>query len=418
MRTKFAEYYHPSEDEFHTYWEQCAFVFDANVLLSIYRYSDNARESLFNVINRFSNRIWLPHQAAHEFFENRYSVIFKHLKTYDELEEQINTIIGKIHDIRQRNRHPLSDQLFDNVVPLLRQSIEQIELVSESHPNLLENDELLERITTLFDGRTGDPFDEDKLRAIYVEGEKRYKSNIPPGYADETKESKQKKYGDLIIWKQILDYANQQKCPIIFVTGDIKDDWWQRIHGKTLGPRPELIREMRKETEEFFYMYSIDQFLTYAQQFLDIESEDEVVQEIKRVQQISIFSEQITLNPLLSLTKEQVLQVINLVSYWRKNQPDYEERTFHNFIERLEDHNRKKVINYLMSLDEQAIFEMVALMWLGRNDYENISSWNSMVEHALNTFHSKEEVISYMIDKLPLPQYLRRGLQKINEQLS
>ena len=50
-----------------------------------------------------------------------------------------------------------------------------------------------------------------KLREIYQEGDFRYKYNIPPGFCDMDKDkndpTKLQKFGDLIVWKQILDHA-------------------------------------------------------------------------------------------------------------------------------------------------------------------------------------------------------------------
>jgi len=37
------------------------------------------------------------------------------------------------------------------------------------------------------------------------------------------------KFGDLIIWKEMIEKAKAEKRPIIFVTDDGKSDWWH-IH--------------------------------------------------------------------------------------------------------------------------------------------------------------------------------------------
>ncbi|MGZ3645243.1 MAG: hypothetical protein ACXVCM_15485, partial [Ktedonobacteraceae bacterium] len=39
MQELFPGYYRPTKEEFSTMWQQCIFVFDANVLLNIYRYT-------------------------------------------------------------------------------------------------------------------------------------------------------------------------------------------------------------------------------------------------------------------------------------------------------------------------------------------------------------------------------------------
>ena len=61
-------------------------------------------------------------------------------------------------------------------------------------------------------------------------------------------------YGDLILWFQIIDYAKEKKCPIIFVTNDVKEDWWQQEKDdKTKDtPRHELLYEFKDKTSQNF----------------------------------------------------------------------------------------------------------------------------------------------------------------------
>jgi len=46
-------------------------VVDANVLLDLYRYNERGRRSLLNTFRAFGGRLWIPHQAMHEFWNNR-----------------------------------------------------------------------------------------------------------------------------------------------------------------------------------------------------------------------------------------------------------------------------------------------------------------------------------------------------------
>lgn len=56
-------------------------------------------------------------------------------------------------------------------------------------------------------------------------------------------------YGDLIVWKQVIQKSKKDKINIILVTDDLKEDWWLKINGKTIGPRFELIKEFHIETK-------------------------------------------------------------------------------------------------------------------------------------------------------------------------
>lgn len=45
---------------------------------------------------------------------------------------------------------------------------------------------------------------------------------------------------------------------------DRKDDWWLQFKGKTLGPRPELVKEFVTAGGKDLHMYSSDRFLEFA----------------------------------------------------------------------------------------------------------------------------------------------------------
>src|SRR5205807_1363558 len=101
--------------------------------------------------------------------------------------------------------------------------------------------------------------------AIRKEGEDRYAKKIPPGFEDAKKASEGgDKFGDLIIWKEMIEKAKTDQRPIIFVTDDGKSDWWYVHHGKKVGPHPELVEEFLGTTGQQFHIYELLQFLRYA----------------------------------------------------------------------------------------------------------------------------------------------------------
>ncbi len=50
-----------------------------------------------------------------------------------------------------------------------------------------DEDEILDKILTIFDSRVGSQIDDKELNVIKEEGEKRYKQSIPPGFKDDKK---------------------------------------------------------------------------------------------------------------------------------------------------------------------------------------------------------------------------------------
>ncbi len=155
---------------------------------------------------------------------------------------------------------------------------------SANYPDLLENDTFLERISQIFDGKVGQPYPEEDFSKHCKEAGKRIEKKQPPGYKD-TKKNEPEKFGDVIIWFQLIDYAKSEKRPIIFVTDDEKEDWWLDHKGKTIGPRPELIQEMLAKAGVACYLYTGERFLEYAASFLKLEDEPKIVEEAKDVRQ-------------------------------------------------------------------------------------------------------------------------------------
>lgn len=75
MKKLFPGFYQPTDTEFKKLWEKCTFVIDANVLLNLYRYPEEAKADLLKVFGKISDRLWLPYQAALEYQKNRLIVI-------------------------------------------------------------------------------------------------------------------------------------------------------------------------------------------------------------------------------------------------------------------------------------------------------------------------------------------------------
>ena len=80
-------------------------VFDANVLLNLYRYSEGTRDRLLSVMRALGERAWLPHQAADEFLSLRLEVMHvrrQHYGTSRSGVEQARAQVEKsMHDLHR-----------------------------------------------------------------------------------------------------------------------------------------------------------------------------------------------------------------------------------------------------------------------------------------------------------------------------
>lgn len=288
MKDLFPGHFKESEGHLRKIWDTSLFVFDANILLNLYRYSDTTRSEFLRILEKIKDRVWLPHRAAEEYLNNRLSVIDQQEKSYDDTSKSIASLKSDLENARQ---HPfVSQKTMDKVSQVFDELCEELKNNKSIHTKRISNDEIKDSIAFIFENRVGLPYDTAKLSELITEGEERYKQKIPPGFKDGSKSNNSevfvetcKKYGDLIVWYQVIDKAIESEKGIILVTDDKKEDWWERFKGKTVGPRPELVKEFVDKANTTFHMYQADRFLELARENLDEQVSEEVVAEIREV---------------------------------------------------------------------------------------------------------------------------------------
>lgn len=288
MRGKFPGYYRPSATDCEEQFKKCLFSFDTNTLLNLYRYTPASRDSFLNVLRtKIKDRIWLPYQVASEYHENRIEVITEQTALFGKLADTIDNAIKSIQQHR-RSASFLSTELMEFVKTALETIKADLEKKKSEHPDLLDNDMILTALTDLFDdSKVGEPYSEDELKKLQAKIKTRFDNEIPPGFLDSTGKKKKegdRQYGDGVVWFQLIDHAKQDKDkrPIILVTDETGKDWWELSHGKTIGPRCELVQEMH-EVGVWFYMYSPNRFLEFSNKYLNADVKPDVIKEVKKL---------------------------------------------------------------------------------------------------------------------------------------
>ena len=289
MKDKFDEYYKLEEVILAEHWKKDNFCFDANVLLNLYRYTPKTRDAFFKLLGKIKDRIWIPYQVAFEYQKNRLTVINAQQEAYKQIRETLQSKKQEIETkLNSFKKHPyLQTSDLKNQIDSAFESISKdLDKLEKDHPNYLESDPIWDRLTTLLNDRIGDDFSNDDLEKIFREGKKRYDEKVPPGYMDE-KEKRNKGnrslYGDVIVWKQTIEKAKEIQESIIFVTDDLKEDWWYKFKGKTISPRPELIKEYRIETNKRVNIYQADRFLELANKNLSQNTDQDAIEEVRNV---------------------------------------------------------------------------------------------------------------------------------------
>jgi hypothetical protein len=307
MKALFPGYFREEPTELSNIWQSAIFVFDANILLNLYRYSDPAREDFLRILDQIKGRVWISHQAVEEYFQNRLAVIKSQEAAYDDTMKDIVALERKLDNNRQ---HPfLSDESSASLQTIFVKLKKELSDSKKNHSERILIDPIKDALANIFEGKIGSPYTEEKFKELFKEGEVRYQRSIPPGYKDSNKAKEpdnyndlKRKFGDLIVWFQTVSHASESAKDVIFVTDDKKEDWWEIFNGKTIGPRPELVKEFIDKTSRRFYMYRADTFLDHANQFLDGKIAPETLEEIKQIRlDKSIFTALQKYKPLYDL---------------------------------------------------------------------------------------------------------------------
>ena len=289
MKKLFPGYFTPTEDEFKTLWTEGVFIFDSNILLHLYRWDKETSKEYIEKIfkdERIKDRTWIPYQVFKEFLSNKDGVIkdqeFIANKVREEWKLCKDDFLGKIKGY-VRVKPKILVKTIDKYFEEQMQGLEP--LIAKNSD--IDNDSILNFIDEFTQGKIGEPLENKELDKIYEEGRLRFKLKYPPGYKDADKQGNEK-YGDLVIWEQILKQVRNNKSDpkfkhIIFVIDDVKPDWWLKEKGKIKGPRPELVYEIKQAGASLFYMYSLERFLEFAKPYLNIELSESSKTEIKEI---------------------------------------------------------------------------------------------------------------------------------------
>lgn len=310
MKSSFTGYYAPTPEQYEVLWKDALFVLDTNVLLNLYRLPTLARDELIGVLELLKDRLWIPHQVGLEFQRGRLTVIANERKSTEEALSAAQNVVGQVKSkveglqIDKRGLGIESKPLLDELERSNQKLIDAITAIHNSQLDVSSTDVVRQKLDLLLDQKVGSaPSSQQDLDALVSDGEERFNNKIPPGFADSDKDKNpndayfiydhikyQRKFGDLILWKQLLNHVKETKVKkVLFITADRKEDWWWREQGKTIGPHPELMREIKREGEvELFWMYSSVQFVEHANKYSKAKVSTESVAEIEQVAQFDV----------------------------------------------------------------------------------------------------------------------------------
>lgn len=263
-------------------------VVDTNVLLGLYRLSPGARADTLASLRAVKDRLWLPHQVSVEFWANVEAVRAELPGAYGKLLTAVDDLT-KRKDFGDGRRHQESREAVAGAVNEAAAALKaQLQKLRTDDPAIVnpDDDPILAELTELFDGRVGEAPPLATTRAR-VEDFKTFRAPnlIPPGYKDaNTKGTAQRGAGDYLLWAQLLDHAAKTGRPVLLVTDDVKDDWWDRPHGETAGPRPELIREFAERSTSAYGQVDTRRFVDLVGERLGVQAAPSTLDELEEVE--------------------------------------------------------------------------------------------------------------------------------------
>lgn len=272
------EFYLMTEEREKTLWDEALVVLDTNSICAMYRMTKDTQKTMLEILEYLKDKLWIPGHVLYEYQKNRIEVIKEPISKWygnpdffnNNYIQQLRNFVEKLEE--QKYYHPyFEDKELDAFKKSIDDVADSIDYIRQTVRDefgkrkgeilaLQNSDDILKEILTLPSGKE---FSYSEKIKIMEEGEWRYKQELPPGYMDSSDKHGIQKYGDLIIWKEILNKAKTDNCSVIFVTNDVKQDWYEE-HEKKQNPncpRHELLLEFKETTGKDIWLYTLDQFV-------------------------------------------------------------------------------------------------------------------------------------------------------------
>lgn len=283
------------------------FYFDTSALLSLYRKRQDLVDYFDVNIQNVNNDIRIPSTVQEEYNRNVSSAKFY---LNNELKKNTKNFQKNIFDRVNQSLIQISELLSNSDSPdlgtfekLQNDSIEKLSdlndffrklEVSEDEKKTDKVSELMDNFLMIADNLLPTISRVEQIK-LMNEGYTRAKHHFPPGYMDMKekyhglkkealkKSQGQKKpeeliryLGDYFIWAEIIKDVLSNEKNALFITSDLKEDWWE-IPKKdydlvSYEPRKELIQEFNELTGKSIKFIPFDLFVSFLESFNNQES--------------------------------------------------------------------------------------------------------------------------------------------------
>lgn len=267
-------------------------VFDTSSIGLLYEMPEVHKKKLMSILEHYQKQIWLPTQVKAEYMRHKDKFLYQPISDNYAVPPLFKKdfFVGIKSLIEKHKGEPYFHPYLDEgVVEDLEKKEKQMEtafneiktvITSQYKKREGEIKEIAAKPETdviykLFSAvKVGAPFSYTEFLDIVQEGDMRYRYSIPPGYMDikEKKADGVRVFGDLIIWKEILRYAKDNRKPVLFVCDDVKEDWYKSLKNEKksekadeITPREELLREFSDVTGQKCWIFPLSRFIKFLE---------------------------------------------------------------------------------------------------------------------------------------------------------
>ncbi|MFV5348666.1 PIN-like domain-containing protein [Acinetobacter soli] len=456
MKEKFSAFYrYSTEEELKKVWndEKTLFVFDTNILLSIYSYNTQARDTFFSILESLNGRVWLPFHVVLEYQRNRVKIIKESSSNLENLkrriidldarlnpdEGKINSIETDFHKVYEQHKNIKNDLdeyivVYKNLLKKTKKELSEItkELFSKFNSADFEiitvdgSDPIRNKFDEIFSShKVGDCLfkNKDDIQKFNKEANERFKNKIPPGFKDEKEKGDStfiyagieyyNKFGDLIIFKELIEKAKSNTNEIynlIFVTDDSKDDWIEatKVNDNTIkiGVLSHLKEEFLRESRiKDFKIIDQELFAEHSSKYISSNNYSSVENLITNIKQVKAEKENIineTVEKLISEATHEALDSLNESIMNNRitnldNSKDYSiiHTNIDEIIQSLEDENEK---SNLLNLSNKKIISSIESEVYIRRELE--IAVRKLINYSIQNSYFNSKVIEIETNQL------------------
>lgn len=259
MKKHFPGFYPYNNQELKDLLGKSTIVFGASVLLDLLKISYGM--DFLDIVNEKigTERLWLPYDTAWLYHERLANVVDEQIKNVDSAASALNRLKASFSDTGQ---HPyIPDTLtvdFDKMMNKIKEALDKDRNFLLGH---LNNSDLRKRIDELFQGRIGEPYEQNQLEQLYQESEERHKQRRHPSIDFSSSKNIRIRHHRLIVWKQIELYAKEKQKPIVLVLNRITPNWFFIYNDAMVRPHQNLINEFIENTKQNIYIITAHELI-------------------------------------------------------------------------------------------------------------------------------------------------------------